>query len=755
MGGIMSTSKKDLGTCQKFIALALLVAFAPAYADDTDDFAQLTKPESVVSAGASAASGDEQDRTLFGQYNGLRKHDFNLLLDFDYVKRDNGTGTWTTIRGRDLGLDTPELGIELNRQGDWKFSLNYEQIVKHDPRTINTGLLGAGTTTPAVSSLATPGTGQDLELELKRKRFGLDIDKWLTPSLQVQLSFKNEDKDGSRLWGKGFACSGTWQAAGVCSTTGQWGLLMLPEPVDSNTRQVEAKLNFSSGKLFLSGGYYGSFYTNHNGTLAPTINGTLYSQFGATTITDTLLPSTLALPMALWPDNQAHQFYLDGTYALTPRVRSTFKLAYTHATQNEDFGGMGLTGAPAGVNNLGGERNTTLAQLGLTARPIAKLSVIANVRYEDRKDKTPIEYYNIEGTNPNAAWTNDHFPHKKLNGKLEGIYQLTPKLRGTLGIDYESIDRGLPLNTVELAGLAELRQKTEEIGYRAQLRRAFSDTFSGSLSYVHSERTGSSQWYNLCVASAFGGCPTLTYGQMISDSEIAQTQPNGSAIPGYFLDRKRDKGRLTGEWTPSDGLSLQLVVEDGRDHFDPPGGVYTGSQGASAKLYSLDMSYSITYRWKLTAYASRSDQKMQVAQPNTNDYSMAFRDLNDAVGVGLAGNPTSRLDVGANLSFINDRNIYDQSMGPTASATNVAFLAASGGLPDVTFRQTRVNLYGKYALDKHSAVRVDVVHERNRLNEWTWGYAGVPFTYADNTTVTLNPNQNVTLVMGRYIYSFR
>ncbi|MDA8109661.1 MAG: MtrB/PioB family outer membrane beta-barrel protein [Betaproteobacteria bacterium] len=94
-------------------------------------------------------------------------------------------------------------------------------------------------------------------------------------------------------------------------------------------------------------------------------------------------------------------------------------------------------------------------------------------------------------------------------------------------------------------------------------------------------------------------------------------------------------------------------------------------------------------------------------------------------------------------------------MGPTASAANVNFLALSGGLPDVTFRQTRLSLFGKYALDKNSAVRVDLIHQNDRLNEWTWGYAGVPFTYADNTTITLNPNQRVTVLMGRYIYTFR
>ena len=36
---------------------------------------------------------------------------------------------------------------------------------------------------------------------------------------QVEVMFKNEDKDGARLFGRGFACSANYVAAGVCSTT--------------------------------------------------------------------------------------------------------------------------------------------------------------------------------------------------------------------------------------------------------------------------------------------------------------------------------------------------------------------------------------------------------------------------------------------------------------------------------------------------------------------------------------------------------
>ncbi len=262
-------------------ALALFaLAFAGAARADDEDFAKLTKPESSIGVGAAAVSGDSKDRSIWGQYNGMREDNGYLLLDFDFIKRDDKTGTWTNIMGRNLGLDTRELGFSTEKQGDWKIGLDYSELVHREIRTINTSEVGAGTTTPVVTRLATPGTGSDVNLEMKRQKVGLDLDKWVSSAFQVQFSFKNEDKDGARLWGRGYDC-----AASVCSTTQnatnqRWGVLMLPEPVNSNTKQIEAKLNYITPKLGLTGGYYGSLYTNYNGSLQPTVTAPLNGPTG-------------------------------------------------------------------------------------------------------------------------------------------------------------------------------------------------------------------------------------------------------------------------------------------------------------------------------------------------------------------------------------------------------------------------------------------------------------------------------------------
>lgn len=755
----MNTFKQHFGFSQKLIVLSVLAAFGPAHAEE--DVAQYIKPDSTASVGLGVVSGDGKDRAIFGQYNGMRKDDAYLLLDVDMVKRDDATGLWTNFEARNLGLDNRELRFSQNKQGDWKYSAEYNEITRHDIRTINTALQGAGTTTPSVVRLATPGIGSDLNLDLQRKSIGLGVEKWLTPNLQFEANFKNEDKDGARLFGRGFACTSgaaPVQAGqlGCSGTATQWALLMLPEPVNSTTKQFETKLNFSGEKFMVSAGYYGSFYTNSNGALTPSVPGTLNNPIGAPTALAgglTGIQGILGLPMALPPDNQAHQFYVAGNYAFTPTTRATFKYAYTHAKQNEDFGSMGLSGAPAGISNLGGVVDSSLAQVGLTARPMPKLSLLANVRYENKDDKTPIAYYNVEGvtTTPANFFTNGLTSSKKLASKLEASYQLPYNYRATLGVNYDTVDRGTPDSTDKVAGLSALRAKTEETGYRAELKRSMSETLNAGISYVSSKRTGS-DWYSL-QTSAAAIAAGAGYGMIVPGSTIVGVSPT-SIFPMSMADRQRNKVRVSVDWNPVEKLSLQLMVDDGKDSFRT-GGDQTGMRDTDMRSYSLDAVYALSETWKLTGYWSQGDQSLYVN--HSTGYLAELNNVSTTVGLGVVGRPTSRLEIGGNLSYINDSNRYGIAANPAAAATAVANNTAQAaiGLPDVIFKQAALNLFGKYALDKSASVRVDLIHQRTKLDEWTWGYNGVPFAYSDNTTVSMLQNQNVTFLGASYIYKFR
>lgn len=706
----MNTPRIQFEINRSVLALALLAACGSAYAED-DEVTQLTQPASLVSAGLAGASGESRDRAIYGQYNGRRLDSSYLLLDIDYVKRDEEMGLWTNFSGTNLGLDTQEMSFSQSKQGDWKYLLEYNEMVRRDPRSINSGLVFAGTATPTVTSLATAGAGREIDLDLRRKAVSLSAEKWLTASLLFETSVKNEDKSGTRLSGIGFTCGLT---SPVCaSPTG--AILLLPEPVNSTIKQFEARLNYTGEKFMLSGGYYGSFFNNASGIMNPALSGSLYNPDGTVLNIGTTPGSTLAgflqQSVALPPDNQAQQLYVSGNYAFTNTTRATFKFSYTHATQNVDFGGAGLFGAPAGISSLEGVLDSSLAQLGITSQPMAKLSVLANLRYEDKDDKTPLALYN--GTS-----TNNQNSSKKLNAKAEASYRLPDNYRATLGVDYATVHRDLPVSTAVQPTLFGVRENTAELGYRAELRRSMSEILNAAVSYIQSWRDGGS-WIN---AGAFSAASTY---------------------PMTMADRVRNKVRVSADWAATEKLSLQFMLDAGKDTYTSPTDKGLRDSGMSA--YGIDAVYAISENWKLTGYVNQATQTLHIDHYN---YLNELENVNTILGLGVVGKPSGKLDIGAELTMMDDNNRYQQNLSGGGAIVG-------GGLPDVTYRMASLKLFGKYALQKNASIRVDLVQQSVEFKEWTWGSNGIPFTYSDNSSVSMLQNQNVTFLGASYVYKFR
>ena len=710
--------------------------------------AEVARPdETTVSAGLGLVDGSSADRALFGQYNGLRT-DRSVVgtLGIEYSLRNPATSTWVQLDGANLLGDTRELSLVWKNPGEWKFTGNYGELLRYDPNTINTGLLGAGTTTPQVVHLpGGPGTGTDLELKTKRTSLGVGFAKYITSAWQFEIDLKSENKAGARLFGVGMNCP-TLIAPGCSGTTGinaGWALLMLPEPIKANHSQVEARLSYGRDKLRVSAGYYGSFYRNDYATLNPSVPGSLNNPLGSPLPLSTGLQAILNQPVALPPDNQAHQLDLSGSYDFTGKTRGTFKLGYSTATQNNDFASAGLTGAPAGVTSLGGKVNTTLAKLGITSRPIPKLSLIADLRYEDKDDQTPIALYNTVGGPPFAApaitYTNRSLSSRKTNGKLQASWQFTSDYRGTLGADFEAIERGAFTASSALSGISALRQNTTESGLRAELRRRMSENFSGAVSVSSSRRDGSN-W--LRDNSGLG------VTEVTNPADPATGFLPTAIFMPTLADRQRDKVKLFADWQPSEKLTLQFSAENGNDKYSAPSAY--GLRDTRMNQFSVDWGYALSYAWSFNGYASQGVQTFNQSRPS--GYVMAFENTNFGAGIGVTGKPTGKLEIGGSLSYIDDKSVYAQTLDTFAGADSIALLAATGGLPDVVYRQTALKLFGKYALDKRSAVRVDLVHQRSEVNDWAWGYNGVPFTYSDGTTLTQKQTQSAAFIGVTYIY---
>jgi hypothetical protein len=222
---------------------------------------------------------------------------------------------------------------------------------------------------------------------------------------------------------------------------------------------------------------------------------------------------------------------------------------------------------------------------------------------------------------------------------------------------------------------------------------------------------------------------------------------NGIFMP-TLADRQRDKVKIYADWMPDKDWSVQFSAEEGTDKYSSPS-VY-GLKDTRMNQFSVDWSYEVSFRLQLNGYASKGLQTFN--QSRNAGYSMAYDNSSTSFGLGFTAKPTSQLNLGGSLSLMEDVSTYAQTLDTTADAYTVASLAASGGLPDIMFRQTALKLFGKYALDKKSAVRVDLVHQKSTYNDWAWGYNGMPYTYSDGTTLGQKTDQNVSFIGVTYIY---
>jgi MtrB/PioB family decaheme-associated outer membrane protein len=392
----------------------------------------------------------------------------------------------------------------------------------------------------------------------------------------------------------------------------------------------------------------------------------------------------------------------------------------------------------------------------VTAHPVSKLTLNANIRYQDQRDKTPIAVYNTENGD---FWQNSHLNRKNTNAKLQASYLFPTNIRGTFGIDYEQIKRELPTpwvpgttNGVILGGLSGLRGKTEETGYWGELRKSISETMTGSVSYRYAHRDGSDGWWFVCDPSSATSCPPLSYGGSWDPGAIQAKLNWLGSFPYMLSDRNEEKIRAVADWTPTDRWTLQFVFQNQSDRYDSPS--LAGLQKTKLNLYSLDSSFALTDNWKLTGYASLGNNWSNTGQ--NSGYRTSIKDTTTAFGAGITGKPSGKWEVGGKVSYLNDVTkypftLYDQN----TNAAAINQVDTYGGLPNVAYREFRLNAYGKYALEKHADLRLDFIYFWAQLHDYNWSNVGVPFTYQDNTTLTIDPNQEVGFLGVTYIYKMQ
>jgi MtrB/PioB family decaheme-associated outer membrane protein len=621
----------------------------------------------------------------FGQFSGMDDEGVYGLLDIDLNRLDAETGTWLQIRGRDLGLDSREVRVRGERQGDWGYTLEYSRTPRNFPYDVNTGLTGAGTAS-LTTAVIVPGGGNALDLGTRRELLAARVDKVLPKGFDVKVSFRNEQKDGTRLFGR-------------------TGIDFLAEPIDYTTRQWEAVLSYAGTSFQVSGGYYGTTFGNADTGLV--VDG----------VTDG--PNNVYSPIGLPPDNVSHQLYLNGGYSFGPATRADFDLSVGRVTQNDAFIST-VTVAPGVGPDLDGEIRTTRVSLGLTSRPAPRLTLRGNLRREDRDDRTPVlVYYTGAGANSRTNGENEPRDFTTTAGKVEAVYRLPASFRLTGGITQEDTRR----NISEIRSVSA-RSWTRETAYRAELARAMSSHVNGAVAYVLSVRDGSDFKTNIRNGGTVG---------------------SNSIAPVHYADRRRDQVRVSLSATPSDRVSLQLVADQSWDGYDSRTSQELGVRKASGRHLSADAAVQVARAWQVTVFVShdRAIQRQNACDGisssgapcvATDLWSAELINRGYAAGLGVRGK-AGRVGLGADVQASYDKGQYHQSGTPILETVE-----------DLYYRPLTVSGFADLALTPRSGVALSATYDRRRTNDWSW----VGWTYADGTTLYQDPNEEIVFVGARY-----
>jgi len=747
----MSKTPKTFRLTVVAAAMTAVSGAALALDDEDPDVKALIKPESRVSVGAGNWSND---RPRQGMYDGMKNSGAFGLVDADIIKRDEATGTWYRFNAGNLGLDTRAIKGEFLRQGNIGAALEYNRITRFDPNTYHTNLQGTGTTRliqdNAYGSTAADlanGTGrfapqtQALKLGTTRQQINGSFYKSLMPGLELNATFKNEEKDGTRNWSRGGSAMGFFAV----------------EPIDSTTRQLDASLSYASEKFQLKGGYYGSWYQNNTSKLMRIGPASMNTAVNDNTAT------FLSLPL----DNQAHQLYLNGGYNFTKSTRGTVKLEYSRAMQNDhnpstDIANLSNVNPPS---SLHAKVDTTLIQVGLNSRVTQDLTLGGSLRYYNKNDKTPIFNYIVDETlNPNTGLPYPTYPYvrgsyKTIGGKVEGVYRLNNGFSLAGGLEAKRQTRPAPVyaDGTEKEGVVPFRDKLNETTARLELRRSMTETLNGNLSWIHARRSGSD--YTLMEHNTFllgSSTPSVCVVDNVTCFNMAD-----KLNPMSVADRTRDKLRMAVDWDPMHKLSLQFVAEYGRDKYG--GQNAYGLEKGATQTYSVDASWTPNDKFSLNlwyGYDKNTAKQTGFLVGSTDVRRYDLQDGANSLGVGVKWTAMPRLRTGVNLEWSRSVGKYNTvAWNRTSGAPTNGGVAATAGttaLPSIANQIIRLKLFVQYIINKQSDLRFDFIHERWKTNDWSWQYNdGSPFRMNDGTYVTAKPKQISNFVGIRYIYKFQ
>lgn len=547
-----------------------------------------------IDIGGRTTWGDEGA----GKLREYRDFANGVLGRVDLLLEDEERTRYLRLQGTNLGYDDQRYRLEAGRYGHHRVDVFYSELPHvfsssartlfqrpsgnqfRLPEGVQTRIAGAADAATQLSTELTAARSTDLGF--RQIEGGTGVDYQLSPTLRLFSRYRIRDRQGSRPLAIQYGSPG-----------GRFDVFA--SPVDDDTHQVDAGLEWLSGPFTAGLHYLGSIYRN---------------EFRGASVDNPFVAldaSTAAARgrISLEPDNSAHAVSAFGSLVVPAAfpARISGSLAYGFRRQNQDFLPHTINGAIASPlladGSLDGEVHTLDGSLLATARPLPALNLKARYRINRFDDATdPIRFASwvrnddALRSDPVRSVRNDY-----LRQTAEVAADLRIRRSGSARLEYA-------LESWQRSDDRQVRELVEH-GPAAELAWRFDERAALRARYAFRSREGD-------------GYQTLSFlRSKLDPADFADLRSSGihelrSLRRADQADRRQHRVDLSADLMPSEATDLSLHAGwTQTDYHDSRFGL-TSERGVST---GIDASHRFGPRVRLGAWYTfewtRSDQNLR------------------------------------------------------------------------------------------------------------------------------------------------
>jgi MtrB/PioB family decaheme-associated outer membrane protein len=687
----------------------------------------------------------DKDSFRFGKYTGVTEEGYEPAIEFKLQYRPDWDGDDTRswrFQGWRIGLDSQRIEFDYLDQGTQRFTADYREMPNYRFSDGMSPFEGVGTTalTLPANWIAPPGGDTDrfdaLEENLgpvsnkwERQRLDLSYNRQIGKQWSFSVDWRHESKDGLRSFGGMIGNSGVNPHS-----------VILPAPIDWETDIMEAAFDFGNSRYQFGFGLYASWFDN--GQPSVTWQNPYGKQSGW--FPGVGYPDGFGL-YSLEPNNEAMQFRIYAGVNLSPTSRLSADVSF--GTMEQDDMLLAYSVNPVLPSALAlprefmdAEIETTHANLRYTARPMDRVSLVANFTMDHRANKTPRDtWIYIEGDaeaqkDPADGRINLPFSYYKEKFDLTAIWRAAKGVRIKAGFDSNDYSRSYSEVT-----------DSEELRFFAGISLKKWEKASLSFDYSTSDRD----------VGEYTGNRTLILSHVPGEIDEGEFN-NLPALRKYDqTDRSRSEYRVRADFFPASNFNFAFTGSWFEDEYNDTSGLF-GLQGSDIESLSVDLGYypkdgiNLSAYYTTETYDSLQSSRAWAFEPSATDPNHNWQaDTKDDVDTWNVALTFSDLNDGrVEFGLDYTRSNVESDIGVTGAAN-----VTTAGLPLLVSEMTSWSLFGSYAINDRSALRFSFEDQELITNDFALD--GIPVDGPDTVLLLGQSAANYDLSLFMLSYSYR